>query len=214
VSDVEAIGKRRPRRLSLSPAAELLGVDATTLRGWADAGRVRVFRTPGGHRRFDPVDLESLLQESPPFRTGTPVLDESSKGALETRQWLASRSWYSRIDEYSRTRVRTCCTELMRVLAAYTAGRPDRRQDLERARLVGTALGREVAGWGLTPAESTEAFLHFKRHVTEALASPPVDALGQVRMMRDADAVLGEFLQAVMEAYQMAGGLGASLPGP
>lgn len=46
--------------LSLGPASRVLGVDPDTLRRWADAGRVRSFATPGGHRRFSSADLHRL----------------------------------------------------------------------------------------------------------------------------------------------------------
>jgi excisionase family DNA binding protein len=46
--------------LSLGPASRVLGVDPDTLRRWADAGRVRSFATPGGHRRFSSSDLHRL----------------------------------------------------------------------------------------------------------------------------------------------------------
>ena len=38
--------------LSLTEASRILGVSGATLRRWADDGRVPVFTTPGGHRRF------------------------------------------------------------------------------------------------------------------------------------------------------------------
>ena len=213
MKSTDRVDKGQPGWLSLSAAAESVGVDGATLRGWADAGKVRVYRTPGGHRRFNRTDLESLLRESSPPWPGVPAsADGPALGALAVRQWLISRAWYHRIDEYSRTRVRACCAELMQILAAYTAGQPACPQDLEKARHVGAVLGREVAGCGLTPADSTEVFLHFKRHATEALVVPPRDAPGQVRIMRDADALLGEVLQAVMEAYQMGRGPEAGLP--
>ncbi len=48
--------------LSLGPASRMLGVDPDTLRRWADEGRLEVFHTPGGHRRFSRRALERLLQ--------------------------------------------------------------------------------------------------------------------------------------------------------
>jgi excisionase family DNA binding protein len=48
--------------LSLGPASRVLGVDPDTLRRWADAGRVRSFATPGGHRRFSRADLRRLQE--------------------------------------------------------------------------------------------------------------------------------------------------------
>src|SRR3989337_580452 len=47
--------------LTLGEACRLLGVDESTLRRWADGGHVRVFRTPGGHRRFAESDVQELL---------------------------------------------------------------------------------------------------------------------------------------------------------
>ena len=50
-----------PRWITLGQACKLLGVNESTLRRWADAGHVRSFRTPGGHRRFSEEDLRVLM---------------------------------------------------------------------------------------------------------------------------------------------------------
>jgi hypothetical protein len=89
----------------------------------------------------------------------------------------------------------------MQVVGAYLAGRRARPGHLAAARRVGASLGREVAEWGLTPGQSTEVFLHFKMHVTEALASTQGGEAARVRCLRDAEAFLGGVLQAMMEAY-------------
>jgi excisionase family DNA binding protein len=44
----------------LSEAAEALGVSASTLRRWANTGRIRAIRTPGGHRRFSVSEIRRL----------------------------------------------------------------------------------------------------------------------------------------------------------
>jgi excisionase family DNA binding protein len=46
---------------TLGQAAAFLGAAQSTVRKWADAGRVRAFYTPGGHRRFRRTDLEDFL---------------------------------------------------------------------------------------------------------------------------------------------------------
>src|SRR6266496_1212828 len=50
-----------PGWLTLHEASERLDVHPATLRQWADRGRVRAFRTPGGHRRFSAEDVDTLL---------------------------------------------------------------------------------------------------------------------------------------------------------
>ncbi len=52
---------RDPDWVGLSEASRVLGVSPATLRRWSDAGRLRVFTTPGGHRRFSRSALERLL---------------------------------------------------------------------------------------------------------------------------------------------------------
>src|SRR5712691_12553575 len=58
--------------IGLSEAGRLLGVSPATVRRWSDAGRLRVFTTPGGHRRFSRATLERLL---PADRSRRPSLN-------------------------------------------------------------------------------------------------------------------------------------------
>lgn len=51
------------RLLRIGEAAKRLGVPASTLRGWADRGLIVAVRTPTGHRRFDPTEIERFWQE-------------------------------------------------------------------------------------------------------------------------------------------------------
>ena len=49
--------------MSLGAVSRALGINDATLRQWADRGRLPVYRTPGGHRRFLREDVEALLRE-------------------------------------------------------------------------------------------------------------------------------------------------------
>jgi DNA-binding transcriptional MerR regulator len=49
--------------LSIGAAAVMLGVCVNTLRAWHASGfLVPVYRTEGGHRRYDPSDVSSVMQ--------------------------------------------------------------------------------------------------------------------------------------------------------
>ena len=50
--------------LTLGQAASYLGVAQSTIRKWADSGRLLAFYTPGRHRRFRRGDLDSFLGSS------------------------------------------------------------------------------------------------------------------------------------------------------
>jgi excisionase family DNA binding protein len=49
---------------STSEVARYCHVTADTIRKWAEAGRIVVFKTPGGHRRIRREDLMSFLREN------------------------------------------------------------------------------------------------------------------------------------------------------
>ena len=62
----DSAGKRVPvddgrEWLTLGQAAAFLGAAQSTVRKWADGGRLPAFYTPGGHRRFRRGDLEAFL---------------------------------------------------------------------------------------------------------------------------------------------------------
>jgi len=49
---------------STSEVAKYCHVTADTIRKWAEAGRITVFKTPGGHRRIRREDLIQFLREN------------------------------------------------------------------------------------------------------------------------------------------------------
>jgi excisionase family DNA binding protein len=49
---------------STSEVAKYCHVTADTIRKWAEAGRIRVFKTPGGHRRIRHEDLIQFLRDN------------------------------------------------------------------------------------------------------------------------------------------------------
>ena len=53
----------RSAYLTAAQVAERLGVSAKTVTRWAKAGRLAHQRTLGGHRRYDPDQVERLARE-------------------------------------------------------------------------------------------------------------------------------------------------------
>ena len=51
-------------RISLSEAAELLGVSIRTLQRWELKGKIKAFRTEGGHRRYEVGDLLGVKNDA------------------------------------------------------------------------------------------------------------------------------------------------------
>ena len=50
--------------VSSTQAAAILGVHVASIKRWADQGRLRCIKTPGGHRRFLRADVEAMGEQS------------------------------------------------------------------------------------------------------------------------------------------------------
>jgi excisionase family DNA binding protein len=62
ISVVQADGEGRERFLLPSEAARLLGVATSTLRRWAEEGKIHSGTTIGGHRRYRESEISRLAQ--------------------------------------------------------------------------------------------------------------------------------------------------------
>jgi excisionase family DNA binding protein len=61
--------------LGVGDAATYVGVSPASLRKWSDQGLLRVYRTPGGQRRYSVADLDEFIRTmrtQPPGRTTPP----------------------------------------------------------------------------------------------------------------------------------------------
>ena len=68
--------------MSTHEAAMLIGVSAATLRRWSDAGDIRTFTTPGGHRRFSRTAITGLISSDRDGIASRDVLFETHERLL------------------------------------------------------------------------------------------------------------------------------------
>ena len=94
--------------LTLGEASKYLGVAPATTRKWSDQGRLPVFYTPGGHRRFQRAILDEFIsgaQQPKPVRTRPLVLVVEDDVAL--RETLQARLVEEGYDVRARSSTRT-----------------------------------------------------------------------------------------------------------
>jgi excisionase family DNA binding protein len=165
--------------LTIHEACALLGVDQTTLRRWSDAGRIPVFRTIGGHRRYAESDVRALIDHnkqggrSP--RPAAPTVPVAPPPYLsEYLQGARDRQWFAAFDAGSLDELRVLGRDLVNLAMRYASeepGAPDRTAVIGEGQRIGVIYGQQSYAAGLTTAETVEAFLYFRFPVVFAAGS-------------------------------------------
>lgn len=157
--------------VGLSGAAVIAGVSISTLRRWADEGRLPSFRTAGGHRRFRVSDIRRALAPARPATREVEVFGEMATSRIR-RQLAAPRArdldWLGGIDEHGRERLGLLGRHLLATIEEYLARRRPRAAVLAEARQFGLLYGRELASARFTVRQAIEAFTFFRRSIEEA----------------------------------------------
>ncbi len=197
--------------LSLKEASDFLGVHFTTLRAWADQGAIRVFRTPGGHRRFSLADLRRFLDErigSNEVNDAVVWVDSAVDRVRQEIEKLSSHSdtqWLRALDESERDLRRERGRRLFSLAIAYVLKPKQRGRLLEDARSLGREYGREVARSGLSVVEAGRAVQFFRNQLVQTVhhsEGPDVADADDIQLHRLIHQFLDEVLYAVLEGYE------------
>ncbi len=195
--------------LTLSDVAELLGVHTSTVRNWADQGRLPVQRTQGGHRRFRRAEVELWSQsQSARAPREADLVIQSALG--RTRFQIAEGSleaepWFKKLDQPARDQYRRSGRALLQGLTSYLAS--DSALAAAEARATGfeyASIGRRC---GLSSLEATQAFLYFRNMLVDSLIAVFESAAIQSPrawsdMLRKINRFTDQVLLALLENYQ------------
>ena len=201
--------------LSIHEACALLGVDPSTLRRWSDSGKVPVFRTPGGHRRYAEVDLRRLIGDGPHQRERVRVnrqtlTDRSLSGYDEGYlRSMRERPWHQAYGNENQEEHRRLGRRLVDLAVRYAAVAPnsgDRASLLLEGQQIGEHYGRSGAEHGLTPSETVEAFLFFRhpvfRAVTSMIEDEDLATRRAIRLFAEISYFMDQVLTATIQTYE------------
>lgn len=195
--------------LSLSEAAEILGVHPGTVRNWSDHGVLPVHRTQGGHRRYLRTEMDLWLKSQ--RAAGPADLHQVAQNALRTTRLqisegrLNAEAWYAKLDEEAREQYRQSGRALLQGMIDYLASNGD-SADAEAQ-----ALGFEYASrgrrYGLNASEAVRAFLFFRNVLIESMLSVYEDASVHSPhawgdMLRKTNAFTDGILLTLLETYE------------
>ena len=186
--------------LSITEASKRLNIHPATLRDWSDRGKIRSFRTPGGHRRFSGGDVDALATEAAPeLALFMNALVGQARLATSAGK-LANESWYARFDDAAKQRQRELGHDLMRVLVAYL-GDNDKDWSGEVQEL-GDRYAKLAHDVGLSLGDAMRAF-----HLFDGLVHSSAKQLSAVQVggLADFERHVGWFLNevrvAMVESY-------------
>ena len=204
-----------PGWLTLQEASERLDVHPATLRQWADRGRIRMFRTPGGHRRFSAEDVQVMVAT---LSTDlTPELDLLLNAALGrirrevSAGRLAGERWYRVLDAAARERYRQLGRQVLVLTVRALLPGADGDALLAEAREAAREQGHLAARAALTMAEAVRAHTVFRDLLVESALQmravqdqgrPTGDLAGHYRRLGP---LLDEVLVAYLDAFSETG---------
>ena len=210
---------RDPDWVGLSEASRVLGVSAATLRRWSDAGRLRVFTTPGGHRRFSRSALERLLPADRARRpsisgaglTPTRIARTYRRASRETASelpWVLALTDQQRI--LFRERGHLLATSLLQYL---DATQPETAaHHLRDASGTAAEYGGVAAGLGLSLSQTVEGFLRFRapfhRELAVAARRRGFDTSETTDLLQAAERAMDRLLMATMAGHSPTTGRG------
>jgi excisionase family DNA binding protein len=195
--------------LRLSDAAGKLNVHPTTLRRWADEGKIPYMVTPGGHRRFADSDVAHLGERRHTVRRVGPVERIWADHALKrTREAIMARhqeSWLKEQDEATRDSNRLLGQQLMAVTMRYLIADEEDESLLGEARSIGQKYGRSARETGLPIIEALRASMFFHDTLAAAAVELPdnvrIPPSSQLQMLNRINRVLNTAQLGVAGAY-------------
>ena len=204
-----SIYSNQPRWLTLSEAAQFLGVHPSTVRRWTDDGDLHCMRTPGGHRRFLQDDLQAFLASrehdsavaSPDALADTLIRHTRHEMTAEN---VDKKPWIAAFDVSERAMRRESGRRLLGLAIRYTSRNTGRETVLKEGRDIGWDYGQDAATRGLSLADTAQAFLFFRETLVRAARPGPAGIydVEDAHIRRSLQEFLDAVFCAAMDAYE------------
>jgi len=180
------------RLVSIGEASAILGVSEATLRQWSDEGKIKVFVTPGGHRRYAQTELRKILDTRKTTHAGikdlvSEMAETSEVHAEIDRRFFGETAWYHTLNKEAQARLAGLGREMLRLVIRYLVQRSRREETMAQARQIGQDFGKTLASLGLSLTDSVEAFIRHREPLLEAIS----------HIVKKREAVNGRVVEAI-----------------
>ncbi|MEM1117104.1 MAG: helix-turn-helix domain-containing protein, partial [Bacteroidota bacterium] len=206
--------------LSVSEAADRLGVHVGTIRRWTGDGVLPESRTPGGHRRIPAEAVERLRRERLPASEADARVSADPEVGAADEAWAehavvharfalrtdADAEWNVAFDGPGRAQRRETGRQLMGLLLRHVAGQGDAEARTAELRRLAWGYALDMKDRGLPISEALRATLFFRDVLTESTALYPRfeerDPADHVAFMRQVNGFMNEVQLTIAQAYE------------
>jgi excisionase family DNA binding protein len=201
--------------LTIHEASTLIGVSSATLRRWSDAGDIRAFTTPGGHRRFSRAAVMSLVPSNRRERPNLERLGETTEHLARVyrrhlREAILDASWIGELAAVDRQPFR----DQGRVIAESLLGFFDAPTSDEAEAAIGVAeaaadaYGRMAGARGASMSDTVAIFLRFRLPFIHELAGMArrraLDTAQATDLLERATEVIDRLIGALLRGHEAA----------
>jgi len=196
--------------LSLSEAAELLGVHPATVRNWADEGKIPSRRTAGNHRRFSKEALLRYAHTQPdlqPIEVQVILQNALGQARMQVGEGhLTGATWYTAISPQNHEALRQTGRQVLEAIRRYlSSGAPD--SGLVEAIRLGQGYAHILNGDHLTLPQATRGFFYFSDFVVNAVLTwteltQPRSASDWASLLRQVNTFMNAMHLSLIEYYQ------------
>ena len=195
--------------LSLSDAADVLGVHPSTVRLWSDKGVLPTHKTQGGHRRYKRSEIALWAETSrkssseiEPEGMMNEVIRNVRMQISEGR--LEAETWYQKLDADARTQYRMTARSLFHGLMTYVATNGAEAES--EAYAIGYEYASRAHRYSLNYVDAAKAFLFFRNTLIESVIKVYREAnvpSGQTaEMFQKIHLFTDEILISLLQTYQ------------
>ena len=207
--------------LTIHEASALIGVSSATLRRWSDAGDIKAFTTPGGHRRFSRAAVLGLLPAARGERPNLERLAEAAERIVRTYRRQRSSAadaipWIHGLAESERVPFRDHGRRIAdSLLGFFHEPTPEGREAcLVKAEAEARTYGQIAGGQGVALSETVEVFLRFRMPFLHEIAAfarrRGLDTIEATFLLETATEAIDRLLSSLMTGHESATVLGAT----
>ena len=149
--------------LTISEAAQILGVSEAALRLWTDEGKIKAFVTPGGHRRYTRTELKKFSSKETKVLGAKDVVTQMEETFDQHRE--IAKTYFSHVpkdagaSKSDQQALAGSGHDLLQLIMQYISEPANRAATLEKIKEISARHGELSAKLGLSLTDSVQAFL-------------------------------------------------------